>query len=177
MALSLKNIWNLTPLGFRPPGAFPLCESGHVIPRSTALWRNLTFKDPPIASWLELSPAPCPPAVLQHGLSFSLSDPHPLLCPAHQPSPGLPFPVPYCFAAVTSLPGWDLGSRSWIHLPGRVWAFAQAQEKERTGVRWPATCYLWCHVLLVSQVTWNTKAKLLCHKQIWRSHHLRVCII
>lgn len=117
----------------------------------TALSRNLTLNYCRLSVWLELRSLLCLPAVLLHIVSFSFSDPHPPICAAHQPLTCLPRPVPYCFPAVTSLPGAELESHSWIHLPGSLWALTQAEKKEWTGIRWPATCYQWYQVLLLSQ--------------------------
>lgn len=138
--------------GFQAIQSFPtFWKRCHVIPRGAALCRNLTLNYCWLSVWLELSSVLCFPDVLLHIVSFSFSDPHPPVCPARQPLTCLPLPVPFCFPAVTSLPGTELESHSRIHLPGSVWALTQAEKKEWTGIRWPATCYQRYQVLLLSR--------------------------
>lgn len=152
-------------------------KGDHVIARSVALCRNLTLNYCWLPVWLELSSVLCLPAVPLHIVSFSFSDPHPPLCPARQPLTCLPLPVPYCFAAVISLPGSDLESHSWIHLPDSVLVLAQAEENEWTGIRWPATCYQRYQVLPLSQANLKYQHEAFMPQTNTTLEYLRVCII
>lgn len=119
----------------------------------------------------------CSPAVLLHIVSFSFADPHLPICPARQPLTCLLLPVPHYFAAVISLPVSDPESHSWIHLPASVWALAQAEENEQTGIRWPATCYQRYHILPMSQANLKYQCEAFMSLTNTILGHLRVCII